>query len=760
MEHKPVQTTMIRTRNIFKKLGILKGFPFIAQHDTMDCGPSCLAMISHYYGKKYAIQELRDYCHLSRDGVSLLGIEDGANEIGFETIAVSLTVQDLIDKKPLPCILHWDNSHFVVLYKIEKSILSGEYLFYLMDPSHGKICLTQGKFENYWVRDAKGLALLMNPTQQFFDREVRFANKIGLSFIFNFIRPHKKELAILLLGLTFMSVFTLIFPFLTQALIDVGVNAKNLSFVFIILLAQIFLFLGSIVIEIVRNWVLVFINSKINITIISDFLSKIIKLPFKFFDSKQLGDFSARIGDHQRIEEFLTSKSLIVIFSSLNFIVYFFVLTLYDSKILIVYVSLTVVSILWSTYFLRKLEKIDYQRFRFQSESQQAVYELINGIIEVKLNSIEDYKVSKWKSKQVKLFNISLDTLKFDQMQHVGFDFFNQLKNILVIYIASRGVILGDITLGTLLSISYIIGMMNTPLNQLIDFLRSWQYAKLSFERLNEVQNMANEDDPGKLLLSHDLEGHRNGHANVNDIVIENLNFHYYGPRSPRVLDNLSFKILDGKTTAIVGESGSGKTTLMKLLLKFYEPSAGTIAFGNTEIKSLSAKDLRYNCGVVMQDGYIFSDTLERNIATGDEEVDLKKLQMAIKIANLQEFVASSPQKLKTMLGSGGNGISGGQKQRILIARAVYKNPHYIFFDEATSSLDADNERIIYDNLETFFMGKTVLKIAHRLSTVKNADQIVVMKKGKIVEIGTHDELVYNQSTYFNLVKNQLELSV
>ena len=734
-----------------------RGFPYIAQHDTMDCGPSCLAMVSPYYRKYYSIQELRDYCYLSRDGVSLLGIEDGANKIGFETLAVKISTFELKEKKPLPCILHWSNNHFVVLYKVTRSVISKEYKFHIMDPSYGKIVLNEKKFEDYWASENKGLALLLNPTEEFLKRKINFTNKINFSFFLSFIKPHKKEIFILFIGLFFSSLLNLIFPFLTQALIDIGVNSKKMNIVFTILLAQLFLFLGSIIIEIVRNWVLVFINSRINITIISDFLSKIIKLPFKFFDGKQLGDFSSRIGDHQRIEEFLTSQSLMVVFSSLNFIIFFLVLTLYDPKILFVYVTITTISIIWSSLFLKKIEKIDYHRFRLQSESQQSVFELVNGIVEVKLNSIEDYKVSKWRSKQIKLFNVNLSTLKYSQFQLVGFDFFNQLKNILVIFIAAREVILGNITLGTLLSISYIIGMMNSPLNQLIDFLRSWQYAKLSFERLNEVQNMQNEDTSDKIVLSNTKDLLENTN---NDIEISKLSFNYYGPRSPLVLDNINITIPYGKTTAIVGESGSGKTTLMKLLLKFYEQSYGDIHYGKYNIKDISAKDLRYSCGVVMQDGYIFSDTLERNIATGNEEIDQDKLIEAIRIANLQEFVNSLPQKLNTMLGSGGNGISGGQKQRILIARAVYKNPHYIFFDEATSSLDAENERIIYDNLEEFFRGKTVVKIAHRLSTVKNADQIVVLKEGKVVEIGNHLQLVNNRGIYYNLVKNQLELSL
>lgn len=747
----------MRLKTINKFIKSFSTFPYIPQHDGMDCGPSCLAMIAHFYGKKYSIQELREYCYLSRDGVSLLGIEDGANQIGFDTIAVELATKNLIQKKPLPCILHWDNNHFVILYKITYSPFKRKYMFHIMDPSHGKMVMKQEVFEQHWFKGGKGLALLLSPTDSFYKKEMCIEKKVTLSFLLSFLKPHKKEISILILGLAFSSLFTLIFPFLTQALIDVGIQAQNIHFIFIILLAQVFLFLGSTVIEIVRNWVLVFINSQINISIISGFLHKIIKLPFKFFDTKQLGDFSARINDHQRIEHFLTSQSLIIIFSSLNFIVFFFVLTYYDTKIILIYISLTTLSIFWSVIFQKKLKKIDYHRFRYMSENDQSIYEIINGIIEVKLNNIENYKISKWETKQFKLFNITLDSLKIAQIQRIGFDFINQLKNILVVFVASREVILGNITLGTLLSVSYIIGQMNGPLSQLIEFLQSWQYAKLSLERLNEVQHMKNEDNINKMDIFSNYKGNiTKGY----DIHVEHLYFQYNGPRSPLVLDDINFTIYDGKTTAIVGESGSGKTTLMKLLLKFYEPSDGHIFYGENNINDLSSKNLRTTCGVVMQDGYIFSDTIEKNIVANDQEIDEKRLMKAINIANLNDYIDSLPLRLKTTLAAGGNDISGGQKQRILIARAVYKNPHYMFLDEATSSLDAENEKIIYENLQKFLTGKTVLKIAHRLSTVKNADLIIVLKKGQIVEMGNHSKLVDNKSHYFNLIKNQLELSI
>lgn len=732
--------------NSFKK------FKCIRQHDDMDCGPSCLAMISHYYGKKYSIQELREYSYLAKDGVSLLGIEDAANEIGFETMPIQINSSSLIEKNPLPCILHWENNHFVVLYRITKSLFTGKYIFHIADPSFGKLKYTKEEFDLRWANNEAGIALLLSPTEGFYLHEVKYHNKFTFSNALNFIKPNKREFFILFFGFLFSSLFTLIFPYLTQALIDIGISSKNLHYILLILIAQLVLFIGSTTVDLVRNWVLMFINSMINIQIISEFLTKIIKLPFHFFDTKQMGDFSSRIQDHSRIQNFLTSQSLMVVFSSINFIVYFFVLSFYDIKILITYVILTIAGVLWSLYFLQLLEMLDFNRFRYAKAAQQTIYELVNGIVEIKLNNGEEQKVKDWRHNQSKLFQVDFKTLKISQNQSLGFDFINQLKNILIVFISAREVILGNITLGTLLAISYIIGMMNAPLSQLIDFFRSLQFAKLSFMRLNEVQLMENEDD--KAAIEFEEIG------KVGNITLENIDFHYYGVRSPKILNNLNVTIPYGKTTAIVGESGSGKTTLMKLLLKFYEPSAGKIYYSNVDLKNIIAKGLRNKCGVVMQDGYIFSDTLERNIAVGEDKIDYESLYKAVKIANLNDFVENLPLGLKTMLGSGGNGISGGQKQRILLARAVYKNPEFIYLDEATSSLDSENEKIIHDNLEEFLNGKTVIKIAHRLSTVKNAHQIIVIKKGCIVEIGNHSELIEKRGTYFNLVKNQLELSI
>ncbi len=731
----------------------------IPQHDQMDCGPACLAMVASNYGKYYSLKYLHQHSFITREGVSLLGIGEAAKKIGFETLATKSTVIELKKDAYLPCILHWNQNHFVVLRRISKNIFLKKYYYHIADPAHGLIKLSEEKFKKYWLSDKdKGVALFLDPTEKFYLKEPPKEDKLTIKYLFKYLIPYKKQLTYMFLFLLIGSGLTLIFPFLTEALIDKGVTAKNLNFIFIILLAQLGVFLGSIVISIFRNWLILYVGTHLSITIISDFLKKMLQLPIKFFDTKMMGDFNQRIQDNDRIEQFLTSQSLTTFFSIITFSVFFGVLWHYDFKILLVYLTLTILSVSWSFFWLKKRRILDYYRFQHRSENQESIYEMLNGVTEMKLNQFEDFKRNEWENIQQKLFKLNIRILKLDQIQLSGFEFLNQLKNILVTFLAATYVVQGQMTLGALLSISYIIGQMNSPVNQLVSFFRSLQDARLSLERLNEVQNHETEEQENQKSIFTKDNFQKNGIEK--GIRLQDLSFQYEGPKSPYVLKQVNMLIPEGKVTAIVGASGSGKTTLMKLLLRFYDPTQGKIYFDHNSILDLSPKSIRENCGVVMQDGYIFSDTIERNIATGDKEIDEKKLQKAVKIANIEEFINSLPLKYNTKIGAAGNGLSGGQQQRILIARAVYKNPHYIFFDEATSALDAENEKVIHDNLQEFFKGKTVLIIAHRLSTVKNADQIIVLKKGEIVETGNHQELVSNKSDYFNLVKNQLELGI
>ncbi|WP_055098510.1 peptidase domain-containing ABC transporter [Flavobacterium aquidurense] len=731
---------------------------FTAQHDQMDCGPACISMVASFHGKNYPLEYLRKNAYVTREGVSVLGISEASRQIGFETLSVQTTTEKLIkNKQIIPFILYWNQRHFVVLYKITKSLFSREQIFHIADPKHGKIKITQEKLEKSWLSDrAQGVAIFLNPTEKFYQKEAPKEDKLNIRYLFFYLIPYKKQLVIMFLLLLIGCGLTLFLPFLTEALIDEGVNNKDLNFISLILLAQLSLFIGSLTIGIFRNWLLLYIGTHLSITIVSDFLKKMLRLPIKFFDTKLMGDFQQRIQDNDRIEEFLTSQSLTTFFSIITFSVFFTILWYYDIKILLVYFLFTTLSIIWSFYWLKKRRILDYFRFQQRSENQESIFEMLNGITEMKLNQLENFKIKEWEKIQKKLFKLNSKILKLDQIQLSGFDFINQLKNILVTFLAATYVVQDTMTLGMLLSISYIIGQMNAPVNQLISFFRSMQDAKLSLERLNEVQNNKPEEVNEQIRLLDNIRNKKN--CPENGISFKNLSFQYEGPKSPFVLKDINLFIPEGKITAIVGASGSGKTTLIKLLLRFYDPIDGEIFYNKDNILTISPKSIRENTGVVMQDGFIFSDTIQRNIATKDKKINKTQLKKAVKTANIKNFMESLPLKYNTKIGSAGSGLSGGEKQRILIARAVYKNPHYIFFDEATSALDSENEKIIHDNLQEFFKDKTVIIIAHRLSTVKNADNIVVLKKGKIAETGNHNQLVKNKADYFNLIKNQLEL--
>lgn len=737
---------------------------FMPQHDQMDCGPACLSMIANHYGKEFSIQYLREQTHITREGISLLGISEAAKKIGFDTLPAKLSLEKLMeliiaDKVSLPSIIHWNQSHFVILNKIHKNFFTGKLKFKLVDPGHGYISLTENKFRESWVAENnEGVVLFIEPNQKFFDQNAVKKKRISFQYLVDIISPHNKQLIYIFILLLLGSGANLILPFLTQNMIDKGINNKDMSYITLILVAQISLFVGVTIFDIIRNWITLSVGTRLNIKIISDFLKKMLKLPIKFFDSRMVGDLQQRIQDNNRIENFITSQSILVIFSVITFIVYFAVLCYYDYKILFVYLLLTSIAITWSFIWLRKRRIVDYFRFQEQSRSHSSIYEILNGVTEMKLNQFEEYKRKEWEAVQEKVFKINKRILRIDQYQNSGFEFFNQLKNILVTFLSAYYVVNGKMTLGAMMSVSYIIGQMNSPINQLVNFFRSLQDARLSMERLSEVQETPDEEQANQLHISKDSI--LNNSDGNNGIRIRNLSFQYQGPESPFVLKDIDLFIPEGKVTAIVGSSGSGKTTLMKLLLKFYEPVQGDIYYNKYNLKDLSALSLRKNTGVVMQDGYIFSDSIERNIATSDQEIDNQRLDKSAQTALIKSFVEELPLGYKTQIGASGNGISGGQKQRILIARAVYRNPSYIFFDEATSALDAKSEKLIHDNLNQFFKGKTVIIIAHRLSTVKKADQIVVLEQGEIVEIGKHDELVRTKGIYFHLIKNQLELGL
>jgi ATP-binding cassette, subfamily B, bacterial len=742
-----------------------KQFPFYPQHDTMDCAPACLQMIAKYHGQTYSLEYLREICYLNRNGVSLSSLADAAEQLGYRTLKARISFEQLCEEAPLPCVLYWNQDHFVVLHKVEAKRKwwqlgrkGNEPVMHVADPAYGPVKISKPQFMKAWITsaDEKGIALLMYPKEEFFTRQSGTEEKYNtLRNLFRYAKPYRKYFLQVMLGLLLASLFSLAFPFLTQALMDGGIARRDVGFVGLILLSQLLLFAGSLAISLIRNWIMLHINTRISITIISDFLYKLMRLPVRFFDSKNMGDINQRIADHQRIENFLTSTTINILFSIITLLIFLAVLGYYSLPILLLFTIGSVISVTWTLLFMKQRKKLDYIRFQRMSENQDSIYEIINGMQEIKLNNNETYKRWEWEKIQTKFFKLNISSLTLAQYQQTGSSFITQLKNILVSYMAAMEVINGSITLGMMLSISYIVGQMSGPIEQLSGFFNTLQDARISFDRLGEIHNK----EPEESLQEKKMSSQSATITKEDGINIYDLTFHYEGPNSPAVLKDVNISIPYGKVTAIVGSSGSGKTTLIKLLLKFYEPASGNIFIGNTNLQELSPQSWRHICGTVMQEGYIFNDTIARNIAADGEEIDEEKMELAARVANMDAFVKDLALGYTTKIGNSGVGLSTGQKQRILIARAVYKNPEYLFFDEATSSLDANNERTIVENLKEFLEGKTVVVVAHRLSTVRNADQIIMLEKGRVVEAGTHDELIRNKSYYFNLVSNQLELA-
>ncbi|NIM12723.1 MAG: ATP-binding cassette domain-containing protein [Candidatus Aminicenantes bacterium] len=724
-------------------------FPFIKQLDAMDCGPTSLAMIARYYGKTYSQQTLRERCYITREGVSMLGTSDAAESIGMRTMGVRISFDKLANEVLLPCIAHWRQNHFIVVYKIKKDTV------YVSDPAHGLVKYTKEEFLGGWASTRKdgedqGLCLLLEPTPDFYKAEDESLNKSSFKFLFSYLRPYKKFLAQLFLGMGVGSLLQLIFPFLTQSIVDYGINNRDIGFITLILIAQLALFMGRTSVEFIRSWILLHISTRINISLISDFLIKLMKLPIGFFDTKMIGDIMQRIGDHRRIESFLTTSTLNILFSMINLVIFGIVLAIYDMRIFMIFLVGSILYIIWIYLFMKKRRELDFKRFAQLSDNQSNLFQIITGMQEIKLNNCEKQKRWEWERIQAKLFRVNIKSLSLSQYQQIGSIFINQTKNIFITFFAAKAVVTGEMTLGMMLAVQYIIGQLNSPIEQLIGFMHTTQDAKISLERLGEIHQKDDEEPVEKARVTILPESRT--------IKVKELSFQYEGPHSEFVLNNVDLDIAQSKVTAIVGMSGSGKTTLIKLLLGFYEPTKGEIKVGDIDIRNVNSRLWRQQIGVVMQDGYIFSDTIARNIAVRDEVVDKKRLLESARIANVQEFVDSLPLGYNTKIGQEGHGLSQGQKQRILIARAAYSNPEYLFFDEATNALDANNEKAIMENLEDFFKGRTVIVVAHRLSTVKNADQIVVLEKGKIVEMGTHKELTSLKGAYYNLVKNQLEL--
>jgi ATP-binding cassette subfamily B protein len=724
-------------------------FPFIKQPDAMDCGPACLKMIAGYYKKTFSLETIRKKCYITREGVSFLGLSEAADSLGFRTLGVKIPFEVLAGNVPLPCIVHWRQRHFIVVYKIQNDKI------WAADPAVGLVKFSREEFTRNWASTLSegkpaGLVLIIEPTPALFEKENEPVNSRGFTFLFKYFRLYKRYFFQLILGLFIGSVIQLLVPFLTQSVIDIGINNSDIKFIYLILIAQLALVIGRMSVEFIRGWLLLHIGTRVNVAVISGFLQKLMSLPVAFFDTKLTGDILQRIDDNNRIEEFLTSASLSILFSFFNLVIFGIVLAIYSVKILAIFIIGSLLYLLWVSLFMKSRARLDNQRFKKMSEAGSQLITIVNGMQEIKLTQSELSKRWEWENLQASLFKLKTKGLGIIQYQTAGATFINEVTNILITIVAATAVIKGNITIGMMLAIQFIIGQLNVPISQIIGFFRLSQDAKMSLDRLSEIHFMDDEEpDPGMKIRKL---------PERKDIYINNVSYQYEGPHSPFALKNVDLFIEEKRTTAIVGVSGSGKTTLLKLLLGFYQPVSGEILIGDIKLSAISLRTWREKTGAVMQDGFLFPDTIAYNIAPGTADIDEDRLIKAVEVANIKGFIESLPLGYNTRVGINGHGLSEGQKQRLLISRIIYKNPEIIIFDEATNSLDANNEKVIVENLSSYFKGKTVIIVAHRLSTVKNADKIIVMDGGRIVETGTHASLIENKGAYFNLVKNQLEL--
>lgn len=729
----------------------MKRIPFVKQHDSMQCGAACLLMICRHYGMRISLDKMESLCIPTKEGMSLLGLRDTARDLGFECIAVKTSIPTL-GRLHQPCLLHWNQNHFVVLFKISKN---GKK-FTVADPGKGIVKYSLEEFKRHWVStisqdEGCGIVMELKFNENLYAKTIESdeGEKRSFRFLLGYLKKYRKYFTHIILSLAAGCVLQLIMPFLTQWIVDIGIRNKDIGFIWLVLSGELMIVIGRTATDFVRRWLLLHISMRINISLVSDFFIKLLKLPMSFFDTKLMGDLLQRIGDHTRVQTFLTGQVLNIIFSFLSFLIFGIVLFIYNPLIFAVFAIGSVCYGLWITSFLKRRKVIDYELFEQQAINQNKTYQFINSMQEIKLQDCERRRRWEWEDTQADLFNVQMKSLKLQQTQEAGSIFINEVKNIIITVLSATAVINGQMTLGGMLAVQYIIGQLNSPVEQFMTFIYSLQDVKISLERINEIHEGKNEETGGNQEISF---------KSAKSIHIDNIDFKYDPHALKKTLEGISFTIPEGKVTAIVGASGSGKTTLIKLMLGYYHVMSGTISIAGRNIDEYNLKWWRRHCGVVMQDGFIFSESIARNIAVDDNDVDVARLEKAARIANIHDYVVSLPLKYNTIIGGDGVGLSQGQKQRILIARAVYKNPDFIFLDEATNALDAKNERTIVENLNEFYKGRTVVVVAHRLSTVRNADQIVVLDQGKVVETGNHATLIEKKGAYYNLVKNQLEL--
>ena len=722
----------------------MKKLKFVRQLDSNDCGIACLKMIAGYYGKEFSHNFLSGICYRNKSGVSMLNIKDSAEAIGFKAKGILIDFNKL-KTIPFPIIAYWNQSHYVVIHDIKGDKVA------VADPAKGMLTYNRGSFLKCWATNSdeinpKGVALLLMPTPKFYQLQENRTSNIKLTNLFKYVLPYKAYILKVIIGITLSMLMGLILPLLTQVVVDNGIPSKNIRFIVIILLSQIFLSIGTSTNTFIHNWLFLHISTRISVTLVSDFLNKLMKLKIAFFDSRLIGDIIQRISDFDRVENFLCS-SLITAFTVVCiFIINGSLIVKYSFSILLIFLLGSILYVLWILFFRRKRENIDYMRFQESSLNYSNVIQLISGIHDIKLNTCENKKRFEWEKIQIKLHNINTKSLWVNQIQDIGASLIDNLKNIIISFITIRYVINEELTIGMYVSIQYIVGQLNVPLYQLIGLIQQIQDVNISLTRINDIYSKEEENEMlGDLALSE------------KNIVFNDVTFQYGGLHSPKVLSDINISVPYGKTTAIVGASGSGKTTLLKLMLGYYPPTTGTILLGNRNIDEVNIREWRNKCAIVIQEGYLFSDTIAGNIALSGDTIDMEKVKYSAKIACINTFIESLPKQYETKIGMDGVNLSSGQKQRILIARAIYKEANYIFLDEATNSLDATNEYDIVNNLNYHFREKTLVIIAHRLSTVRHADNIIVLNKGTVVEQGTHQDLISIHGVYYQLVKNQLE---
>jgi ATP-binding cassette subfamily B protein len=728
-------------------------FPYYKQLNAMDCGPTCLRMISSHYGKHYRDTTLRNMTGFSKLGVSLLGLSEAAESLGFRTRGVKLSF-DQLKIATLPCVLLWDQNHFVVLISI--SDRKGNGKIKIADPARGIIMIKSAEFLEHWATiqneniEPSGICMLFEPTPGFYEQPGEKEPKFNASRFLGYLYQSKWEITQIFLALILSALLSLIFPYLTQSIIDTGVSTRNLQYIVIVLLAQLMLTFSRTIVDFIRSRLLLKISNTLTLSILSDFWIKLTRLPVSYFDIRHAGDTMQRIGDQRQIQIFLTGTALNTLFSLLNLFVYSIVLVRYSTQLFFLFLLGSVLYCGWIKAWLPARRKLNYQSFHLSAKENNATLQLVQGMHEIRLNNAEQQKRWNWENIQVLISKLNFKNLGYSQWQQAGALFISQTKDLLISFLVAKMVIEGKLTLGAMLSVQYIIGQLSNPIEQLITFMQGAQDARISMERLNEIHQLPDEEPPDQVFSTRLPDDKQ--------ISINHLSFTYPGAGTNAVFENISLHIPEGKVTAIVGTSGSGKTTLLKILLKFYDHYQGEITIGGINFKDISPSFWRSQCGAVLQDGYIFNDTIAGNIAVGPESINHRKLIRSCKTANILSYIESLPNGFQTQFGADGIGLSQGQKQRLLIARAIYKDPQYLFFDEATNALDANNEREIARNLKTFFDGRTVVVVAHRLSTVSNADKIIVLEQGRIVEEGSHEELSLLKGHYYQLVKNQLEL--